>query len=209
MNLQEQIADLRRRIDNLLRVGTVTAVRARECRARSGDIETNWRPFFTRRAGTARTSWRPTVGEQVMLLSLSGDLANAYVLPAIYQDEFDEPDDHPTRERTTYPDGAVVEYDPAAGALNVHGIKTATVAASELVTIDCPEVVCTGNTTTKGNHLVEGVLTYKGGLNNDGSSSGASIKGQVEIDGALINSGINLTTHTHTGDSGGNTGGPK
>lgn len=197
MNLQEQIADLRRRIDNLLRIGTVTAVRARECRVKSGDIETNWRPFFTRRAGTARTSWRPTVGEQVMLLSLSGDVANAHILPSLYQDAFDEPDDHPTRDRTTYPDGAVIEYDPEVGELNVASIKTATVAASELVTIDCPEVVFTGNTTTKGNALVEGVITYKGGLNNTGSSSGASIKGPVDISGTLTNNGINVTLHNH------------
>lgn len=195
--MNEHIAELRRRIDNLLRLGTVTEVRAGSCRVKTGDITTNWRPYFTRRAGSARTSWRPTTGEQVMLLSLSGDLACAYVLPALNQDDYPEPDDHPTRNRTLYPDGAVIEYDPEAGALNVTGIKTAAVQASELVTIDCPEVVCTGNTTTKGNHLVEGVLTYKGGLNNEGSTSGASIKGPVRIDGTLTNNGINVTTHDH------------
>lgn len=197
MNLQSQVADLRRRIDNLLRLGTVTAVRQGECRVKSGEIETNWRPFFTRRAGSARTSWRPTVGEQVMLLSLSGDVATAHVLPALYQDEYDEPDDHSTRDRTVYPDGAAIEYDPEAGALNVTGIKTATVAASKLVTIDCPEVIFTGNTTTKGNALVEGVITYKGGLNNEGSTSGANIKGPVNIDGTLTNNGMNVTRHNH------------
>ncbi|MBU3823463.1 MAG: phage baseplate assembly protein V [Candidatus Oceanisphaera merdipullorum] len=197
MSQLEQIADLRRRIDNLLRLGTVTEVRKGQCRVKSGDIQTNWRPFFTRRAGKARTSWRPSVGEQVMLLSLSGDVANAHVLPSLYQDLFDEPDDHPTRDRTVYEDGAVIEYDPEVGALNATGIKTATVAASDLVTINCPEVIFTGNTTTKGNALVEGVLSYKGGLNNNGSTSGASIKGPMSIDGTLTNNGINVTAHTH------------
>lgn len=195
--MNEHIAELKRRIDNLLRLGTVHDVRAGECRVKTGELITDWRPWFTTRAGTARTSWRPTVGEQVMLLSLSGDLANAYVLPALYQDSKPEPDDHPTRDRTTYPDGAVIEYDPEAGALRATGIKTALVAASDLVTIDCPETISTGNVTIKGNALVEGVITYKGGLNNSGASSGATINGPVSIDGTLTNNGINLTTHRH------------
>lgn len=207
--MNDQIADLRRRIDNLLRLGTVTEVRAGACRVLTGDITTAWRPWFTTRAGTARTSWRPTVGEQVMLLSLSGDLANAYVLPAIYQFDMPEPDDHPDRNRTVYPDGAIIEYDPEASALTVTGIKTALVKAAEKVTIDCPETLCTGNMTIKGNALIEGIVTYKGGLNNDGSNSGASISGPVKVQGTLTNNGINLTTHNHQGDSGGTTGGPK
>ncbi|MDO6525439.1 phage baseplate assembly protein V [Motilimonas sp. 1_MG-2023] len=180
--MNEHIADLRRRIDNLLRLGTVTNVRKSECRVSTGENITDWRPFFTRRAGSARTSWRPTVGEQVMLLSLSGDLANAYVLPAIYQDEFEEPDDHPTRDRTLYPDGAVIEYDPEVGALNVTGIKTATVVASHLVTVDCPEVLFTGNVTTKGNHTVQGKIIGKSG---------------ADIAGTLNNNEVNVTRHNH------------
>lgn len=131
--MSEQIADLRRRIDNLLRLGTVTAVRKGECRVKTGDIETNWRPFFTRRAGSARTSWRPTIGEQVMLLSLSGDLANAHVLPSLYQDLFDEPDDHPTRERTAYPDGTVIEYDPEASQLLANIGSTSITANTSMI----------------------------------------------------------------------------
>lgn len=52
-----------------------------------------------------------------MLMSPSGDLACAYVLPALYQDAMPEPDDHPTRDRTLYPDGTRVEYDPEAHKL--------------------------------------------------------------------------------------------
>lgn len=195
--MNDQIADLRRRLDNLLRLGTIAEVRAGACRVKTGDITTAWRPWFTTRAGSARTSWRPTVGEQVMLLSLSGDLANAYVLPAIYQTAMPEPDDHPERDRTVYPDGAVIEYDPETSALRAVGISTALVQAAEHVTVDCPETTCTGNVTIEGNALVKGVLTYQGGLNNSGSSSGASINGPVSINGTLTNNGINVTIHDH------------
>jgi phage baseplate assembly protein V len=35
---------------------------------------------------------------------------------------------------STFPDGAVLEYEPASGALSVTGIKTADVQASESIT---------------------------------------------------------------------------
>ncbi|MES1265215.1 MAG: phage baseplate assembly protein V, partial [Variovorax sp.] len=44
--------ELQRLIENLVRVGTVSEVdhAARLCRVRSGNLETNWLQWFTRRA---------------------------------------------------------------------------------------------------------------------------------------------------------------
>lgn len=202
MNTTAAIAELTRRIDNLLRIGTVAEVKGNLCRVKTGELLTQFRPFFTRRAGTAKTSWRPTVGEQVMLLSLSGDLTNAYILPALYSDENPEPDDNNNRERTAYPDGAVIEYDPDTSALKVTGIKTATVQASELVTIDCPNSEFTGNVLVKKKLTVE---------------QGAKVTGEIEHNGKMTNSGgisidgIEFGTHKHGGvDTGsGTSGGPQ
>lgn len=208
MNTTAALAELTRRIDNLLRIGTVAEVKGDLCRVKTGELLTQFRPFLTRRAGTAKTSWRPTVGEQVMLLSLSGDLANAYILPALYSDENPEPDDNANRERTVYPDGAVIEYDPDTSALKVTGIKTANVQASELVTIDCPNSVFTGNVLVKKKLTVEqgakvtGEIEHSGKVTNNG---GMAITGGANIDG------INFGTHKHGGvDTGsGTSGGPQ
>lgn len=208
MNTAAAIAELTRRIDNLLRIGTVAEVKGNVCRVKTGELLTQFRPFFTRRAGTAKTSWRPTVGEQVMLLSLSGDLTNAYILPALYSDENPEPDDNANRDRTVYPDGAVIEYDPDTSALTVKGIKTATVQASEQVTIDCPNSEFTGNVLVKKKLTVEqgakvtGAIEHSGKLTNNG---GMAITGGANIDG------INFGTHKHGGvDTGpGTSGGPQ
>lgn len=202
MNTAAAIAELTRRIDNLLRIGTVAEVKGNLCRVKTGELLTQFRPFFTRRAGTAKTSWRPTVGEQVMLLSLSGDLTNAYILPALYSDENPEPDDNNNRERTVYPDGAVIEYDPDTSALTVKGIKTATVQASERVTIDCPNSVFTGNLQVKKKLTVE---------------QGAKVNGAIEHNGKMTNSGgvsidgIEFGTHKHRDVQGGTgtSGGPQ
>lgn len=208
MNTTAALAELTRRIDNLLRIGTVAEVKGDSCRVKTGELLTQFRPFFTRRAGTAKTSWRPTVGEQVMLLSLSGDLTNAYILPALYSDENPEPDDNANRERTVYPDGAVIEYDPESSALKVTGIKTANVQASKRVTIDCPNSEFTGNVLVKKKLTVEqgakvtGAIDHSGKLTNNG---GMAITGGANIDG------INFGTHKHGGvDTGsGTSGGPQ
>lgn len=78
--------------------------------------------------------WAPSVGEQVLLLAIGGELDTAFLLPGIFSD------------------GAVIEYEPESGALFVSGIKTADVNASDSITstvpkastritLDTPEVV--------------------------------------------------------------------
>lgn len=214
MNTAAIIAELQRRINNLIRVGTIAEVQGALCRVKTGNVLTDWRPFLTMRAGTARTSWRPTVGEQVMLLSLSGDIANAYILPALYSDQSPEPDDHPTRHRTVYPDNAVTEYDPETGALNATGIKTATVQAIEHVTVDCPESTFTGNVLIKGNAVVEGTGTVQQKLT---AQAGVEVTGSIDHNGKLTNTGgvkidgIEFGSHKHGGVQGGSSvsGGPQ
>ncbi|MGL4827153.1 MAG: phage baseplate assembly protein V [Vibrionaceae bacterium] len=202
MNQIAAIAELTRRIDNLLRLGTIAEVTGDLCRVKTGNLLTQPRPFFTLRAGTAKTSWRPSVGEQVMLLSLSGDPANSYILPAIYSDDNPEPDDSNNRHRTVYPDGAVIEYDPDTGALNATGIKIATIHASERVIIDCPSSEFSGNV------LIQQKLTV---------NQGAEINGNLDHSGVLTNTGgisidgINFGTHKHGGiqRGGDDSGAPK
>ena len=89
------------------------------------------------------------------------------------------------------------------------GIKTATVQARTLVTIDCPESKFTGNVEISGNALVKQILTYQGGLNNNGSSSGATINGQItHTGGDLISNGIVVHKHKHPDAQGGEVGEP-
>jgi phage baseplate assembly protein V len=144
--MQPTLTELQRLIDNLIRIGTVTAVRSKECRVKTGDIITNWRPYTTERAGANRTRHRLSIGEQVILLSVSGDLRNAYIIGSLNATAADEPladDDNPDLDRTEYADGAVIEYNPVTGALNATGIKLAHIVASVSVTLDTPKTICT------------------------------------------------------------------
>jgi len=144
--MQLTLIELQRQLDNLIRIGTVTAVRSGECRVKTGDLITNWRPYLTERAGNNRTRHRLSIGEQVMLLSVSGDLRNAYIVGSLNAAAADEPladDDNPDLDRTEYSDGAVIEYNPQTGELNATGIMAAKIKASVSVTFDAPKVICT------------------------------------------------------------------
>lgn len=125
----------------------------------------NW---LTCRAGRSRVWWAPSVGEQVLILAIGGELDTAFVLPGIFSDDHPAPSASSDAFHVTFPDGAVIEYEPENGALTVSGIKTADVTASESITaivpvvlvaetritLDTPEVVCT-------NKLITGTLEVK------------------------------------------------
>ncbi|UZE60456.1 phage baseplate assembly protein V [Aeromonas veronii] len=139
------IIELLSKIDDLIRIGTVTEVRSGECRVKTKGNHTNWRPYLVLRAGRTRRRMRPSVGEQVILFSLGGDLRNAFVLAGIYQDEHPEPladDDNGDLDGVEYPDGAVIKYNPTTGELTAEGIKTATITASVAVKLITPLVEC-------------------------------------------------------------------
>lgn len=89
-----RLSDLERRFENVLRVGVVETVNLSEakCTVRIGKISTAELPWLTQRAAAlSRTWWAPEVGEQVLILSPSGELSQGLILPAIYQNSFAAP----------------------------------------------------------------------------------------------------------------------
>ncbi|QHP53779.1 phage baseplate assembly protein V [Pectobacterium carotovorum subsp. carotovorum] len=210
MNTQSSINEILRLLRNLIRVGVVTHVNTTDalCRVQTGDMTTGWLNWLTRRAGRSRDWWAPSIGEQVLILSIGGELDTAFVLPGIYSDANPAPSASADALHISFPDGAVIEYEPATSALTVSGIKTATLTASESITamvplvtvkastritLDTPEVVCT-------NKLITGTLEVK---------QGGEMRGDIQHSGGSLSSnGKVLHTHRHPGDSGGITGAP-
>jgi phage baseplate assembly protein V len=143
--MNANLIELQRQIDDLIRIGTVTDVRSGECRVETKGNHTNWRPYLVLRAGRTRRRMRPSVGEQVILFSLGGDLCNAFVLAGIYQDDHQEPlsdDENGDLDYIEYPDGAAIGYNPTTGSLAASGIKTATITARVAVKLITPLVEC-------------------------------------------------------------------
>lgn len=132
MNTLASIQELARAIRNMVRTGIVveTDPDAGRCRVQTGGIYTDWLQWLTHRAGRSRTWWAPSVGEQVMILAVGGELDTAFVLPGIYSDDNPAPSVSADAWHVEFPDGAVMSYEPETGALTVTGIKTADVTAS-------------------------------------------------------------------------------
>lgn len=125
------IADLARLLENIVRFGTVEAVQMQPPRVqvKSGNITTAWRPWLNLRAGADREWDPPTIGEQVVLLSPSGNLAQGVVLTGLFSDLIPANGDREGLHRRTYRDGAVIEYDSIAKHLRATLPGTAEVTA--------------------------------------------------------------------------------
>jgi phage baseplate assembly protein V len=200
----DQLADILRRIENIVRFGTVSAIdygaTPPACKVRTGNIETCFLPFIETRAGTTH-DWDPPVeGEQCIIFSPSGDTTTGVVLFGIPSEQFQPPSRSPDKFVRQFPDEARIEYNHKTGHLSVSGIKTAIVQASESVTLDTPD------TFIKGRLTVDGLLTYKNGMSGrTGSGKAAVIEGDIQVSGGDVTAdGIGIKKHTHTDPQGGN-----
>ncbi|OLU22477.1 baseplate assembly protein [Pseudomonas sp. PA15(2017)] len=162
-------ADLTRRLENLIRLGTIAQVdhaNAR-CRVKSGGILTGWLPWIAERAGTDQAWHAPSVNEQCVLFSPSGEHTAGVVLIGLYSNAHPAPDASPTRHRRRYRDGAVIDYDTDSHTL------LATLPAGGQITLTAP-----------------GGLTITGNV---------TINGQVVASGDVTAAGISLIEHLHSG----------
>ncbi|MBD8153003.1 phage baseplate assembly protein V [Pantoea agglomerans] len=178
--MNEKLTEIMRLITNLIRTGTVSEVDPVNwlCRVKTGDLETNWINWLTLRAGSTRTWWQPTVGEQVVLLSLGGNLETAFALPAIYSEAFPPPDYSEDGDTTEYSDGGFFQYDPARNLWLIRGVKNVLVEGAENMELN----------------------TKKFALNADEAVINAAMKinGAVtQSGGAMSSNGVVVDKHVH------------
>lgn len=201
------LIELSRLLENLLRIGTIHSVdhAARRCRVQSGRLVTQWLRWFEGRAGETTTWNPPTVGEQCIILSPSGVVENGLVIYGAPSDVIDTPSHDPVKHVIKFPDGATFTYDHAASHLEIAGIKTAEIIASESVTNRTPLTHMTGRC------IVDDLLTYNNGLVGKAGANGSKVTGGFTNTGGTVSSnGKVLDTHVHSEVYRGseNTGGP-
>jgi phage baseplate assembly protein V len=165
--------EMLRRFRNVLLIGIIAAVDhdAARCRVQTGGNLTGWLPWITLRAGTTRTWCPPTVGEQVIIFSPSGEPAGGFVLGGIYSERVEAPSADSAAHVVEYPDGARIAYNHATGAMSITGIQS--------LTIDCPQITITGAITQAGGNLTSnGIVlhTHKHtGVQAGGSQTGTPV----------------------------------
>ena len=185
--MNTQLNELMRIIANLIRTGTVTEVDADKwlCRVKTGELETNWLNWLTLRAGKSRTWWKPSVGEQVLVLAVGGELTTAFVLPGIYSDACPPPSTSEDAMVTAFPDGGWIEYEPETGRHQVKAGANIVFEAPESIAIKTALLDIDADQT-----VINGEVTQSGG--------------------ALSSNGVVLDAHAHIGviKGGDKTGGP-
>lgn len=113
-------AEIDRRLAQLLQFGTIAEVdpgRAMMRVALGGEAKTDWIPWIAGRAGDARFVSVPSVGEQVLVMSPSGNPSQAVALPGLYSSESGAPAGAAGVTRMEFPSGLSVEVAGGAAAI--------------------------------------------------------------------------------------------
>lgn len=93
-DIARRVTELERRLASQSRVGTITEVDAASGMARvelQDGMTTGWIPWEESGAGAMRTHVPPSVGQQVRLMSESGDLADASIQGSLNSDSNGRP----------------------------------------------------------------------------------------------------------------------
>ncbi|MBC3258047.1 phage baseplate assembly protein V [Pseudomonas paralactis] len=174
-------ATLSRMLENLIRFGVITAVQMEPPRVQvtTGKLTTAWLPWLALRAGADRDWDPPTVGEQVILLSPSGQLANGIVVTGMFSDHIPANGNRAGLHRRTYSDGTVIEYDSVAHHLN-----------ATLVDSGTTNLISTG-----GINLV-GDITHQGDYIQTGNQN---ITGRIDVSEDVVAAKVSLVNHLTSG----------
>src|SRR5690606_38173564 len=119
------------------------------------NITTAWLPWISLRAGEDREWDPPTIGEQAVVLSPSGQLSQAAAIVGMFSDLIPANGDRSGLHRRTYRDGAIIEYDslakhlratlPGTAEINAQGNVSLTSGGNITITA-AGDVVITGAT---------------------------------------------------------------
>ena len=175
------LAALARLLENLIRFGVIAAVQMEPPRVQvtTGTLTTAWLPWLAWRAGADREWDPPTIGEQVILLSPSGQLANGIAVTGVFSDHIPANGNREGLHRRTYADGTVIEYDSVAHHLN------ATLADGG-----------TTNLISTGGINLVGDITHKGDYIQTGNQT---VTGRIDVSEDVVAAKVSLVNHLTSG----------
>jgi phage baseplate assembly protein V len=203
--------DQNRRLASIVRLGVVVDVDHATVRARlkTGGLLTDWLPWAAPRAGASARDWDPpSVGEQRLLLSPSGETGAGVILSAINQDAHPAPfggDENKTGRE--WGDGAQCVYDhaahewllqvPTGGAITLTIGATTLTLTAEGATLDTPQLTVNAPLSTfNGNVAINGGLAVNGGTAGAGN---ATFNGSIHTTADVIAGTVSLQQHKHSG----------
>ncbi|WP_182417146.1 phage baseplate assembly protein V [Bartonella sp. HY038] len=170
--MENRIAEMERRDRNRKRTGTISEVDTKKGLARveltGGDkpFLTDWVPWKEIAAGTTSTHIPPVKGQQVDVLSESGDLTDGVIEFAIHSNKNPRPHDGPQ---------AVIQHGESRitldeSTINIETASNITVKCASEITLDTDLVHITNNLKVDGSFNVAGNTTVSGEVHFKGPS---------------------------------------
>ena len=113
------LADLTKRLSNIIRIGTIFEINYQTAKARVkiGELETDFLPWANCNSGSNNIWNQPEIDEQVVILSPSGDLSQAIILPSLYKNNASNSDQN--IKSITYQDGSKISFNVSSGTLDL------------------------------------------------------------------------------------------
>jgi len=147
------LSDLAKRLSNIIRIGTIFEINVQTAKARVkiGELETDFLPWANANSGS-NNSWNPPeIDEQVIILSPSGDLSQAVILPSIYKNNASNSDQN--IKSITYQDGSKISFNVSSGTLDLDlkGDVTIKVVGNANIEGDNVNIKGSSNITLDGN----------------------------------------------------------
>jgi phage baseplate assembly protein V len=147
------LSDLAKRLSNIIRIGTIFEINHQTAKARVkiGELETDFLPWANSNSGS-NNSWNPPeIDEQVIILSPSGDLSQAVILPSLYKNNASNSDQN--IKSITYQDGSKISFNVSSGALDLDlkGDVTIKVVGNANIEGDNINITGSSNITLDGN----------------------------------------------------------
>lgn len=213
--LTEELANTNRRLENIIRLGTVAKANADTVDIQTGANLAEGAPFFVPAAGRVKHYRRPTVGEQCILINLgSGDnLNNAVALMGLRSDQFPFPTLKENEVMTDYGGGMTEIYDLDAGSVKCIYPGGQTIEADithlgdtnhtgDLDHVGNQEhtgnINRTGDSIFTGNFTNTGMFNHLGAFAIAGGGAPATFEGGMNITGGdVIVDGYSVKLHFH------------
>lgn len=187
--------------------GIVIEARPGFCRVRLDNLDsliTAWLPVIYPRTQDDKIIWSLDRGEQVACL-LDSNLESGCIIGAIYSDQDIPPTNNTEKFRIQFKDGGSIEYDRQSGAMDIvckgpakiKADAAVTVTASR-ITLDTPELTCTGKLTVQGQlHYLDGLSGATKNGNAATLQGNVIVIGNINATGAIIDTGGNSNHHSH------------
>ena len=183
-----EIADLRRRLSNLLRIGTISAVNYKEAvaRVKIGDLETTWLPWLLR-DGDDKVWHGVDLNEQVLVLSPCGDLNQGLILSSVYKEPIS---DDGNLLLWRFKDGSIISFNRSSGELNAQITGNAAIVSQKSITaeakvsavIKSPKIILDGDVEITKSLTIAQNLTTSGTVSLSGGTPVARVGDAVSID---------------------------